>query len=316
MQPSVSVIVPARNAAATIGATIQSILEQDYQGPIETVVADGSVDDTTRLALGPFVDRIRVIDNPSGSTPDALNAAIGASTGEIVVRCDAHAVLPPEYVRIAVEVLQATGAANVGGIQDAVGTTAWERAVAAAQSTPLGVGDARYRLGGEPGPVDTVYLGAFRRSWLERVGGFDPAFVRNQDYELNWRLRSSGGVIWFDPRLRVSYRPRSSVPALARQYWEYGVWKRRMLRMHPESVRMRQLAAPLLVVGLVASPLLALAHPWLGAAMPAVYVSAVVLTALFESLRRHDAAALLSAIAIPVMHLSWGAGFLAAQWRE
>jgi succinoglycan biosynthesis protein ExoA len=201
----------------------------------------------------------------------------------------------------------------VGGIQDAVGSTVWERAVAVAQSTPLGVGDARYRLGGEAGPVDTVYLGVFDRTWLERVGGFDPRFHRNQDYELNWRIREAGGVVWFDPALKATYRPRSGIGSLARQYFEYGQWKRRMIALHPGSLRLRQTAAPLLVVGLAGSLILATFHPGPGSALPVVYLVASLATALTEAVRRRDPAGLLAFIAIPVMHLAWGMGFLTGQ---
>jgi succinoglycan biosynthesis protein ExoA len=314
--PTVSVVVPARRAAATIGPTIDSILGQVYAGPLDVFVAVGPDDDDTRHALLAYGDRVTVVENPSGSTPDGLNAAIAASTGEVVVRCDAHATLPIDYVRTAVETLQRTGAANVGGIQEAVGRTAWERAVATAQSTPLGVGDARYRLGGDPGPVDTVYLGVFQRSWLENVGGYDSRFTRNQDYELNWRIRSNGGVVWFDPTLRVTYLPRSTITSLSRQYFEYGLWKRRMLALHPSSVRPRQLAAPALVAALVASAPLALVHPLLGASTPLTYGAAVVVTAIGATIRRRDAAALMTVIAIPVMHLSWGVGFLLGHSRS
>ncbi len=311
--PAVSVIVPARNAESTIAATIESILAQDYDGTIQIVVADGSTGGATRLALAAFGERIELVDNPSGRTPDALNAAISASTGTVIVRCDAHAALPPDYVRRAVDTLSTTGAANVGGIQDAAGSTVWERAVAVAQSTPLGVGDARYRLGGKAGPVDTVYLGVFDRGWLDRVGGFDPRFHRNQDYELNWRIREAGGVVWFDPALKVSYRPRSDVRSLARQYFEYGQWKRRMLALHPGSLRLRQIAAPVLVVGLTASTALAVVHPVLGAVLPGAYLMALAGTAISETVRRRDTAGLLAFIAIPVMHISWGVGFLVGQ---
>lgn len=310
--PRVSIVIPSKNSSATVGAAVESALSQDYTGPIEVIVADGSTD-TTRQVLEDLAPSVTVVDNPSGKTPDALNTAIAVASGEVIVRCDAHAVLPSGYVRMAVETLEATGAANVGGLQEAEGVGAWQRAVAVAQSTPLGVGDARYRLGGDAGPVDTVYLGVFRREWLDRVGGFDPRFERNQDYELNWRIRQAGGMVWFDPRLQVSYRPRSSLRALARQYHEYGIWKRRMLAIHPASVRPRQLAAPVLVIALGLSLVAAPFAPLVGAVTPAAYAIALVGTAAVEAARRRDPAAWLTVLAIPTMHLSWGWGFLTAQ---
>ncbi len=147
-------------------------------------------------------------------------------------------------------------------MQVPVGNTASEKAIAAAMSSRLGAGDARYRIGGKAGPADTVYLGVFLRSTLERLGGYDEHFDRNQDYELNQRIRDSGGTVWFDPDLEVSYRPRGSLSALARQYFDYGRWKREFARHHPGSLRPRQLAPPLLVTGLVVAILAGFWWPW------------------------------------------------------
>ncbi|HEX7098357.1 MAG TPA: glycosyltransferase family 2 protein [Acidimicrobiia bacterium] len=306
--PRVSVIIPAREAAATIADAVTSALAQ--QAVDEVVVA--AADPATRSAVERIDDpRVRVVGNPEGTTPAALNRALRHSTGDIVVRCDAHSVLPPGYVARAVELLESTGAANVGGRQVPRGTAPFERAVAMAMVSPVGAGDARYRLGGRPGPTDTVYLGVFRRSELEAVGGFDETLERNQDYELNWRLRQKGGVVWFDPELAVEYRPRSSPKALWRQYFDYGYWKRIVLRRHPGSLRWRQLAAPALVVGLGVSAALAL-FDWRKAAMlPAVYAATTAGAGVADLVRRRDPAALLEPAALWVMHLAWGSGFIA-----
>lgn len=306
--PRVSVIIPAREAAATIADAVTSALAQ--QAVDEVVVA--AADPATRSAVERIDDpRVRVVGNPEGTTPAALNRALRHSTGDIVVRCDAHSVLPPGYVARAVELLESTGAANVGGRQVPRGTAPFERAVAMAMVSPVGAGDARYRLGGRPGPTDTVYLGVFRRSELEAVGGFDETLERNQDYELNWRLRQKVGVVWFDPELAVEYRPRSSPKALWRQYFDYGYWKRIVLRRHPGSLRWRQLAAPALVVGLGVSAALAL-FDWRKAAMlPAVYAATTAGAGVADLVRRRDPAALLEPAALWVMHLAWGSGFIA-----
>jgi hypothetical protein len=242
-----------------------------------------------------------------------LNLSIAAATGAVIARCDSQAVFPPNYLTTAVRTLRETGAANVGGRQLAVGRTRWERAVAIAQSIPMGVGDARYRTGGQPGPVDTVYLGVFRRDALARVGGYDVTFTRNQDYELNWRLREAGEVIWFDPELAVEYTPRSSVGALARQYYEYGLWKRRMVAMHPRSLRMRQVAAPALVAGLVASAVGIPFAPVASLVLPSTYAGAIIATAAVESLKRRTGSTLLIGAALPIMHIAWGVGFFSGQ---
>jgi GT2 family glycosyltransferase len=180
-------------------------------------------------------------------------------------------------------------------------------------TTPVGVGDARFHLGGPPGPVDTVYLGVFHRSALERVGLFDESLERNQDYELNLRIRESGGEVYFDPALVVDYIPRASLGSLAGQYRQYGRWKRLVLRRFPQSLRWRQLAAPLLVLGLVVSILLFLLG-WRPAAVvvPGAYALAVIGTALVELIRRRDPAALALPVVLPTMHLSWAYGFMAS----
>jgi glycosyltransferase involved in cell wall biosynthesis len=310
--PSVSIVIPARNAAGVIRSAIESARSQDYAGSIEIVVADGMSTDGTR-SIAESMGCV-VVSNPGGTTPDGLNAAIAASAGQVIVRCDAQAQLPTDYVSTAVGVLKETGAANVGGLQDAVGEGFMQRAIAIAQSTPLGVGDARYRLGGEPGEVDTVYLGVFDRTALADVGGFDPLFERNQDYELNWRLRQAGYQVWFDPRLRVRYTPRAGLGALARQYYDYGRWKRQMLHLHPRSLRPRQLAAPALVLGLLASIGVALSGAGEPASLiPGLYLLVITSTTVFELVRRKTVAALGLPLAIPTMHLCWGAGFLIGQ---
>lgn len=312
----VSVIIPARNSEDSLAAALDSVLAQDYGGSIEVIVADGSDTPSTAEMLRQRYPAVKVVPNPERITPIGLNCALKASTGEIIVRCDTHAALPPDYVRRAVATLARTGAANVGGRQYTVGTTVFERAVAMATTTFLGAGNVRYRLGGQEGAVDTVYLGAFRREALETAGGFDPTMIRNQDYELNWRLQQRGETVWFDPALVVPYRPRSSLSALARQYFGYGRWKSAMLITHPASLRARQLAPPLLVLGLAASIGLGLAGSLWGAAAPLVYLLTLLLGSAGIGLRRREWAAALLPLVLATIHLSWGIGFFLPPRRK
>ena len=308
--PPVSVLIPARNAEATIGAAIDSVLSQDYDGSVEVIVADGSDTAATSDLVRRLYPKVKLVPNPEQTAGFGLCAAQEATTGEIIVRCDAHAVFPPGYLRRAVSTLQRTGAANVGGRQWPVGTTFFERAVALAMSTPLGAGGARYRLGGAEGPADTVFLGVFRRDALDAAGGIDPTFIRNQDYELNWRLRARGETVWFDPELAVTYRPRGTLRALAWQYFNYGRWKREVVRRHPTSLLPRHLASPLLLLGLAASPLLAVAGAsWTATTVPITYGFALALGSLTLAIRRRSYAALLLPLVLATMHLSWGIGF-------
>jgi glycosyltransferase involved in cell wall biosynthesis len=222
--PSVSVIVPVLNEERHLRDAVAMILAQDYSGPFEVVLALGpSTDRTDEVAAALVAQdaRVRTVANPSGKTPEALNAAIGASSGEVVVRVDGHAEIPADYVSTAVAELLRVDADNVGGIMDAQGTDDFTRAVAAAMRSPIGVGNSRFHVGGGAGEADTVYLGVFRRAALERVGGYDTHFARAQDWEMNHRIRDTGGKVWFTPDLRVTYRPRSSLKALGRQYFHY-----------------------------------------------------------------------------------------------
>ena len=308
--PPVSVIVPVRDAENTISGALDSVLAQDYAGPVEVIVADGSDGPATSEVVRRRFPAVRLVANPKRTKPNGINAAFAVAAGRFVVLCDCHTLLPPDYVRRAIETLTRSGAGVVGGRQRPVGTTLFERAVGMAITTPMGAGDARYRLGTSAGPVDNIYLGVFRRDTLEAVGGFDPDLFKGSDADFNWRLRQSGRTVWFDPGLTVFYRPRGSIRALARQYFEYGRWKPVILRRHPTETRVRHLAAPLIVAGLAGSALLAAAGA-LGAAaaLPAFYAAALLAGAVLTGVRRRDAAAILLPVVVATMHVSWGTGF-------
>jgi succinoglycan biosynthesis protein ExoA len=318
--PEVSVIMTVLNESLHLRAAVERVLGQDYVGDVEVVVALGPSKDGTdsiaaKLATGD--NRVRTVANPTGLTPAGLNAALAASKYEIVARVDGHAVIPRDYLRIAVETLEATGADNVGGIMWAEGKTPFEEAVARAMTTKLGVGNARFHTGGEPGPADTVYLGVFRRSALERVGGYDEAFLRAQDWEMNYRIRRSGGLVWFQPRMRVSYRPRSTVRALARQYFHYGRWRRVVMRQHRGSGNLRYLAPPLAVIaaalGTLAGLLGVTVGPgWLAAGflVPVGYLLGILAGSALTGRGLPARAWAWLPVVYPTMHGAWGAGFL------
>ncbi|SNC71452.1 Glycosyl transferase family 2 [Kytococcus aerolatus] len=314
---AISVIMPVLDEEAEIEASVRAVLAQEVPGELEVVLAVGpSTDDTLAIAhrIAARDDRVQVIDNPSGRTPDGLNAALAVARHPVVVRVDAHGELSPGYLRTAVEVLERTGAANVGGIMHAVGRTAFERAVAVAMGSPLGVGGARFHTGGGEGPSDTVYLGCFRREWLDRVGGYDAHFDRAQDWEMNWRIRQAGGVVWFTPDLRVTYRPRGSLRALARQYRDYGRWRRVVAAVHEGSINLRYLAPPTALVGVVAGTVLGAA--WRPALLaPGGYLTGVVLGGLWEARHEEPAVAARVPLVIGTMHMSWGWGFLTSPRR-
>src|SRR3954471_22467845 len=276
--PAVSVIMPVLNEERHLRGAVQAILAQEYAGEMEVVLALGpSTDRTDEIAaeLAREDPRVHTVPNPAGRTPAALNAAIKASRHPIVVRVDGHGMLSPNYIATAVRLLEETGAQNVGGIMHAEGENAWEDAVAAAMTSRIGVGNAAFHTGGQAGPADTVYLGVFRREALDRVGGYDEHFLRAQDWEMNHRIRETGGLVWFQPRMRVSYRPRPTVKALAKQYFHYGRWRRVVSRTHEGTINLRYLAPPLAVVamllGVVVSPFF-----WPGLLIPGAYILAIL----------------------------------------
>ncbi len=320
--------MPVRNEERHLADAVDAVLRQDYPGQFELVLAVGpSKDKTLQIAesIAAAEPRVAVVLNPSGHIPSALNAAIRASHHDVIVRVDGHALLPPGYIATAVRTLAETGAVNVGGIMAAEGITPFQRAVAWAMTSPAGVGSAKYHTGGEPGPASSVYLGAFRRSAIEGVGGYDEHYLRAEDWEMNHRLREAGGLIWFQPELKVSYRPRATLSELAAQYFHYGRWRHVVARMHAGTINLRYLAPPLAVsalglgavAGLVGLTALAAgADGWLawlllaGFAAPLLYLLGLLaVTATAAKSVRGQALALLP-IVLATMHITWGVGFL------
>lgn len=310
--PPVSVIMPVLNEERHLREAVRQVLNQSYGGPIEVVLAVGPSRDRTQEvadALAAEDPRVTVVPNPTGRTPNALNAAIAAARHDIIARVDGHAMLPADYLRVAVETLEETGADNVGGIMAAEGHTPFERAVACAMTSKLGVGGARFHTGGEPGPADTVYLGVFRREALERVGGYDEHFQRAQDWEMNHRIRATGGLVWFQPRMRVSYRPRPTLPALARQYFHYGRWRRVVAHTHQGTINLRYLAPPLAVLAMVAGLLIA-PFFWPGLLIPAAYVGGILVGSAVTGRRLPPSSLVWLPLVYATMHIAWGWGFL------
>ena len=316
--PHVSVVMPARDCAGLIPECLAAVGAQTYRGPLDVTVAVAPSGDGTHQVLADtrIGLPLQVVENPAGTTPAGLNIAVAASKGQVVARVDAQSRLPSDYIERAVTTLARTGAANVGGVQRPVGAGGPQGAIAAAMASPFGGGPAAFRRSQFDGPADTVYLGVFDRDALNSVGGFDETLERNQDYELNWRLRDQGHTVWLDSSLVVDYIPRADYAGLAGQYFSYGTWKRKMLMRHPRSLRARQLAAPALVGGLAASAAELARGRLRGAVVPVVYAAACAMAAarLGHGLGdwRDQARA---AAAFAVMHICWGAGFLAGRTR-
>jgi glycosyltransferase involved in cell wall biosynthesis len=307
----ISVILPVLNEEKYLEDAVNAILAQQYDGKIEVILAVAPSDDRTleiaqRLHMND--PRVVIVENPSGRTAAGLNLAIAASQYSIIVRVDGHANIPNNYCDLVSEVLETTGAVNVGGVMAAEGKSLFEKSVARAMRSPLGVGASRFHTGGSAGEVDTVYLGAFRKEALLAAGGFDERFTRAQDWELNFRLRQAGGVVYFDPRLVVTYRPRSTVKALAKQYFEYGRWRRVVSRRHQGTINYRYLAPPFTVAATLLSLILGwLVSPFLF--MPALVYAVFILIASVVIGKSMGEFLCLPTILL-TMHISWGLGFL------
>jgi succinoglycan biosynthesis protein ExoA len=317
--PGVSYVMPVLNEVEHIEAAVLSLTGQDYPGECEIVLALGpSVDGTNRVIeeLALADPRIRSIPNELGSTPGGLNAAIRASSHPIVVRVDAHSVLPPDYTRIAVETLLRTGADNVGGIMLAEGVTPFERAVAHAYGSKAGLGGTPHHVGGTEGPAETAYLGTFQRHRLLEVGLFDEGIKRGQDWELNRRLRGSGGTVWFTPALKVVYRPRSSLSKLVRQFVATGIWRGELARRFPRENGLRYFVPPVAVLGIVLGVVLGVigiaTGSWLVSAfaVPALYALFVIAAAVSVLRSEGAASALWYLLVLPCIHFGWGTGFV------
>ncbi len=309
--PAVSVILPILNEERDLNQSISAILQQEYDGELEIILALGpSTDNTNQIAesLAKADPRIKLVNNPTGKTAAALNLAIAAASFEIICRIDGHAEINKSYIKTAVEIMMQTDAVNVGGLMNASAENGFQSVVARAMRSRIGVGASKFHTGGEAGPADTVYLGTFKKSAILQAGGFDEKYIRAQDWELNHRLRLNGGVIWFDPRLVVTYRPRDTFSKLAKQYFEYGRWRRAVSREHKGTVNYRYLAPPIALIINLLSLILGLLLNSIFFSPVITYLSAIIFSSLFIGKGIYEKLTLPSVLI--TMHMSWGLGFL------
>jgi glycosyltransferase involved in cell wall biosynthesis len=312
--------MPILDEEKHLAEAIGRILDQEYPGEMEVVIALGPcTDGTERIAedLAAADKRIVIVPNPTGKTPAGLNLGIRTARYDVIARVDGHGVLTQGYIRRSVELLEETGADNVGGVMAAEGQRPFSQAVACAYRSRLGMGASTFHQGGNAGPADTVYLGVFRRSALERVGGFDESLYRAQDWELNYRLRKTGGLIWFSPELSVTYRPRSSIGQVAKQFFHTGQWRREVIRRHPETASRRYLAPPIAVVAILLGTILGIVGlatgvSWLllGFVIPAGYILGLLVGSALEGRYLPLRAWVWLPLVCATMHMSWGTGFL------
>lgn len=328
----VSVVIPCRNEAGYIRQFVSSLENQQLGGGLrwEVLIADGQSDDGTREILDELSlchPWLRVIDNPGKVASSGLNAAIAAAAGAVIVRMDVHTEYAPDYVRRCLETLDRTGADNVGGPWQAKGVNYTGKAIAAVFNSPFAAGGALSRRRDYEGPVDTVYLGCWRRELLRSVGGFDPQLVRNQDDELNFRIIRSGGVIWQSPRIVSWYHSRATLRGLSRQYLQYGFWKVAVIRKHGKPASWRHLVpgtfvlanlmlASGAVVGWAAGQEILLGGSLLLLALLAAAYLMLSLAASLWLARREGFRYLpVIPLVLAACHLSYGVGFLLAMLR-
>jgi succinoglycan biosynthesis protein ExoA len=324
--------MPVRNEEHHLAESVTRVLEQEYDGEFEIVLAVGpSRDRTEEIAwqLAAADPRVTVVRNASGKIASAMNAAIKAARHEVITRIDGHAMLPDGYLTTAVRTLVETGAADVGGVMAAEGITPFQQAVAWCMTSPVGMGAAANHTGGDAGPADTVYLGVYRRDAIERAGGYDETMIVAEDWELNYRIRAGGGLIWFTPELQVTYRPRATLYTLAHQHFRYGRWRRVVARRYPETVNRRYLAPPVAAAASIAGAVLGVvgAVGWavdapqyvmylaFGFVIPAGYLAGVTGAAVLLARELPPLVRARVPLVLATMHMTWGLGFLTSPRR-
>ena len=326
----VTFVMPVLNEVRYLEASVASVLAQDLAVPTQVVLAlgpstDGTNDVARRLAASD--DRITLLDNPAADIPAGLNLAIHAARHPTIVRVDAHSELEPGYTAAALATLDRVGAANVGGVMRADGRTPFQRAVARAYNSPIGLGGGAYHSGTQEREAESAYLGVMRRAVLEEVGGFDETIRRGEDWELNFRIREAGYRVWFDPSLAVTYWPRESWPRLVRQFYATGRWRGELVRRFGRRNSLRFFAPPALVGVILLAAVVGVLQAagvitgWWAVAASIVYLPVLAYVFLLVAVAigpgggRGWRDKLWTMAVLPSIHLSWGAGFIVGVLR-
>lgn len=314
-RPFLTLVLPALNEERHLERCVRSLLDDPWpRDRLEVFVVDGGSSDRTMMIaerLAREFPCLRLLPNSKRLQSAGFNLALAAADprAEYIMRCDVHADYTPGFVTRAVEALEASGAvvATYGDAPKA--TSCFQRAVAFAQNTPLGVGNAWYRLGGISRFVEHGKHGCFRRQAVEAVGGYDESFSHNEDSELSLRLIQAGGRVWLDAGLTVGYYPRRTPGALARQYWHYGRGRAQTILKHRIVPRARQMAPVALVLAEALALALAPALPWT-LLLFALYAASVLAVGVYGVFKTGSICVILAPIAFAAMHHAWGLGFL------
>ena len=320
--PLVTVILPVRNEASYLRASLDSVLHQDYpQERMEILIADGMSTDGTRAIVQEYqnrFDNIYLVDNPGKIVPTGMNIALLRAKGEFIVRVDGHTIVAPDYVRMCMETFFRTKADNVGGCMTTTGSTKFGQAIAIATSTPFGVGNSRFHYAQVEQEVDSVYMGAWPKKTFLKVGLFDEELVRDQDDEFNYRTKSLNGKIILNPFIKSTYTVRNSPKALWKQYFQYGFYKVRVLQKHPRQMSLRQFIPPLFALSLMMAFICSLIFSWgwiILTSIAGIYLLANLSASLKTSISKGMRFFPYLPLAYAILHLSYGLGFLAGLGR-
>ena len=313
--PEVSIIMPVRNEAASLDATLASVCSQATDASIEVIIVDDHSTDSSRNIIERWVaqdERVRFVSNPRWGIPQTLNCGLEAARGRYLVRVDGHSIVPPDYIQALLDHIRSGACEGAGGHKRAVGQGPFGRAVAAAHGSRFGIGNSKYHYLQRQELVDHIPFGAYVTQRAHAIGGWDEELRTNEDYDFDFRYRQDGGRLLFDPAIVVDWRVRETPARLAHQYYAYGRGKFRTLVQHPSSLHLRWLAPPMLVVSLAAGILLSRTTP--GRVFLAVvggsYALLLVVGAAILGSRVGMRLAPHAALALGIMHLSWGTGFL------
>ncbi len=308
-----------RNERDWVRRSIESVFEQDYPAELlDVIVVDGMSDDGSYEILQEMAaenPRLSVLRNPARIVPSSLNRAIRAARGEIIARVDMHTLLADDYISVGVEALLRTRVDNVGGPMVKLGGGPVGDAIAAAMSSRFGIG-SYFQFGTEEREADTVYMGMWPKAVFERVGLFDEELVRNQDDEFNYRLRKLGGRVLVTPRMKSQYQNRQSWSKLIKQFYQYGVWKARVLQKHPGQMSLRHFVPPLFDLGVILGLLSAPLGP-IGPALSVGAISAYLLAIAAVAMLSPDTGGsrFRLVLAFVFIHHAWAIGFLVGMLR-
>lgn len=316
--PFISIVIPCRNESAFIADVLNSILQQDYKiDKMEVWVVDGDSEDHTVAIVKSYADKyawIHLLNNPAKIVPNALNIAIKKANGTFIIRLDAHTKYAHDYISKIVETFQQTNADIVGGPMRAIGKTDFQKAVAYATSTRLGVGNSQFHDEHFEGYVDSVYLGAWHRNIFAEVGYFDEQMMRNQDDEFHYRAKSFGKKIYLNPKIKSEYFPRDSIRKLFKQYFQYGLYKPLVLSKVKSAVKLRHLIPTLFFLYLITIPVGYYLIGWLTIIPLLVYFALAVAFAIKNKGSVIEKGSCL--LIYPVLHISYGFGFIAGLFKS